>query len=124
MTRTEDFSRSRRLICARERVDVGEFLLLQNRSQVVQDLIIALLHGVLGGDSDGGKRIIGRCGEMHRLTLLDVLWQFVAAARFHLLHHIRAKLGNQAEDVFGGKRFKTLPIQGMADRHSKDRKTP
>ena len=56
------------------RVTAGEFLLLQHRTQVVQDLGIALLGGVLGGDSDGSKRIIGRCGEMLRLTLLDVLW--------------------------------------------------
>ena len=54
------------------RVTAGE--LLQHRTQVVQDLGIALLGGVLGGDSDGSKRIIGRCGEMLRLTLLDVLW--------------------------------------------------
>ena len=56
------------------RVTAGKFLLLQHRTQVVQDFSIALLGGVPGGDADGSKRIIGRCGEMLRLTLLDVLW--------------------------------------------------
>ena len=56
------------------RVTAGEFLLLQHRIQVVQDFSIALLRGVPGGDADSSKRIIGRCGEMLRLTLLDVLW--------------------------------------------------
>ena len=26
-------------------------------------------------------------------------------------------MGNQAENVFGGEGFKTLPVHGMADRH-------
>ena len=56
------------------RVAAGEFLMLQHRTQIVQDFSIALLRGVPGGDADGGERIIGRCGEMLRLTLLDVLW--------------------------------------------------
>ena len=45
------------------RVTAGKFLLLQHRTQVVQDFSIALLGGVLGGDSDGGKGIIGRCNK-------------------------------------------------------------
>ena len=54
---------------------------------------------------------------MLRLTPLYGLWQFAAATRFQFLYHIRAELGNQAEDVFGGEGFKTLPVHGMADRH-------
>jgi len=54
---------------------------------------------------------------MLRLTALDVLWQFAAAGCFQLLYQIRAKLGNQAEDMFGGKGFKTLSIHRAADRH-------
>ena len=99
------------------RVTAGEFLLSQHRTQVVQDFSIALLGGVPGGDADGGKGIIGRCGEMLRLTPLDALWQFAAAIGFQLLHHVRAKLGNQAKNVFGCERFKTLSIHCMADRH-------
>ena len=34
-----------------------------------------------------------------------------------MLHHIWAKLGDQAEDVLGGEGFKTLPIHRMADGH-------
>ena len=54
---------------------------------------------------------------MLRLTALYVLWQFAAAGCFQLLYQIRAKLGNQAEDMFGGKGFKTLSIHRAADRH-------
>ena len=105
------------LSSALHRVTAGEFLLLQHRAQVVQDFSIALLRGVPGGDADGGKGVIGRCGEMHRLTLLDVLWQFAAAVGFQFLYHVGTDLGNQAENVFGGEGFKTLPIHGMADSH-------
>ena len=99
------------------RVTAGKFLLLQHRTQVVQDFSIALLGGVPGGDADGSKRIIGRCGEMLRLTPLDVLWQFAAASCFQLLHHIRAKLGNQIKVVFGYNRIIAGSIHRIADRH-------
>ena len=49
--------------------------------------------------------------------LLDIRRQFAAAIGFQFLYHVRANLGNQAEDVFGGKGFKTLPVHGMADSH-------
>ena len=49
--------------------------------------------------------------------LLDIRWQFAATIGFQFLYHVRTKLGNQAEDVFGGEGFKTLPVHGMADRH-------
>ena len=99
------------------RVTAGKFLLFQHRTQVVQDFSIALLGGVPGGDADGSKRIIGRCGEMLRLTPLDVLWQFAAASCFQLLHHIRAKLGNQIKVVFGYNRIIAGSIHRIADRH-------
>ena len=54
---------------------------------------------------------------MLRLTPLDVLWQFAAAARFQLLHHIRAELGNQTENVLGGEGVVTGPIHRITDRH-------
>ena len=56
------------------RVTAGKSLLLQHRTQVIQNFSIALLGGIPGGDADGSKRIIRRCGEMLCLTLLDVLW--------------------------------------------------
>ena len=99
------------------RVTAGKSLLLQHRTQVIQNFSIALLRGVPGGDADGSKHIIGRCGEMLRLTPLDVLWQFAAASCFQLLHHIRAKLGNQIKVVFGYNRIIAGPIHRITDRH-------
>ena len=54
---------------------------------------------------------------MLRLTPLDVLWQFAAAARFQLLHHVRANLGNQAENVLGGEGVVAGSIYRITDRH-------
>ena len=54
---------------------------------------------------------------MLRLTPLDVLWQFAAAARFQLLHHVWAELGNQAENVLGGEGVVAGSIYRITDRH-------
>ncbi|CAN4033941.1 Sortase, partial [Dysosmobacter welbionis] len=99
------------------RVTAGKSLLRKHRTQVVQDFSITLLGGVPGGDADGSKHIIGRCGEMLRFTPLDVLWQFAAAARFQLLHHVWAELGNHAENVLGGEGVVAGSIYRITDRH-------
>ena len=54
---------------------------------------------------------------MLRFPLLDVGRQFAAAMGFQLLHHIRAELGNQAEDMLSGEVLKTQAVHGIADRH-------
>ena len=54
---------------------------------------------------------------MLRLTPLDVLWQFAAAARFQLFHHIRAELGNQTENVISGEEVVAGSIYRITDRH-------
>ena len=54
---------------------------------------------------------------MLRLTPLDALWQFAAAARLQLFHHVRAELRNQAENVFGGEGVVAGPIYRITDRH-------
>ena len=48
---------------------------------------------------------------------LDVRRQFAAAIGFQFFYHVGTELGNQAEDVFGFERLKTLPIHGVADCH-------
>ena len=100
------------------RVTAGKFLLLQHRTQVVQDFSIALLRGVPGGDADGGKS--ASLADAVKCSVLRCWMSFgnlPLPVGFQLLHHIGAKLGNQAEDVLGGEGFKTLPIHRMADRH-------
>ena len=54
---------------------------------------------------------------MPRPALPDILWQFAAASCFQLLHHIRAKLGNQIKVVFGYNRIIAGSIHRIADRH-------
>ena len=54
---------------------------------------------------------------MFRFPFLDVRRQFAAAVGFQFLYHIRAELGNQAEDMLSGEVLKAQPIHGIADRH-------
>ena len=98
-------------------VAAGELRLLQHLHQVAQRLITAPLGAVPRGDTDGGESVVGRGGQVLCFPLLDIRWQFAAAIGFQFLYHVRTNLGNQAEDVFGGEGFKTLPVHGMADRH-------
>ncbi|EDS08839.1 hypothetical protein ANACOL_04451, partial [Anaerotruncus colihominis DSM 17241] len=98
-------------------VAAGELRLLQNLNQIAESLLTGPLAAVPGGNADGGESVVGRGGEMLRLTPLDVLWQFAAASCFQLLHHVGTELGNQAEDVFGFKILKALSIHRAADRH-------
>ena len=98
-------------------VAAGELRLLQHLHQVAQRLITAPLGAVPRGDTDGGESVVGRGGQVLCFPLLDVRRQFAAAVGFQLLYHIRAELGNQAEDMLSGEVLKAQPIHGIADRH-------
>ena len=54
------------------RVTAGKFLLRKHRAQVVQGFIIALLRGILGGDSDSSESVVGRSGQVLCFPFLDV----------------------------------------------------
>ena len=54
---------------------------------------------------------------MFRFPFLDVRRQFAAAVGFQFLYHIRAELGNQAEDMLSGEVLKTQAVHGIADCH-------
>ena len=98
-------------------VAAGELRLFQNLNQIAESLLTGPLAAVPGGNADGGESVVGRGGQVLCFPLLDIRRQFAAAIGFQFLYHVRANLGNQAEDVFGGKGFKTLPVHGMADSH-------
>ena len=99
------------------RIAAGKILLLQNLTQVVQHFMAAFLCVVPGSNTDNGKGIVGRSGEVFRFPLLQRDRQPAGPMFPKLFHHIRTDFLHQSKEVIGVQILKVQTIHFIAHRH-------
>ena len=98
-------------------IAAGKIILLQKLTQVVQHFMTAFLRIIPGSNTDDGKGIVGRCGEVHCFSLLQVERQPAGSVFLQLFHYIRSDFPDQSQQVIGVQILEAHAIYLIVYRH-------